>query len=108
MKTAFIHLKKYYYIMWRESNDYANELQGERYGNCPREDKCDRTWENQPVSEKNKFLFLLLWCLLRRAKMPPSKFEANPTLRRGVKSASFSLFTLAFVHECVFLRVRNN
>ena len=27
--------------------------------------------------------------------MPPSKFEANPTLRRGVKSASISLFTLA-------------
>ena len=27
--------------------------------------------------------------------MPPSKFEANPTLCRGVKSASFSLFTLA-------------
>ena len=27
--------------------------------------------------------------------MPPSKFEANPTLRRGVKRSSFSLFTLA-------------
>ena len=27
--------------------------------------------------------------------MPSSKFEANPTLRRGVKHASFSLFTLA-------------
>ena len=27
--------------------------------------------------------------------MPPSKFEANPTLIRGVKRASFSLFTLA-------------
>ena len=27
--------------------------------------------------------------------MPPSKFEANRTFRRGVKSASFSLFTLA-------------
>ena len=27
--------------------------------------------------------------------MPPSKFEANPTLRHGVKRASFSLFTLA-------------
>ena len=27
--------------------------------------------------------------------MPPSKFEANPTLRRGVKRVSFSLFTLA-------------
>ena len=27
--------------------------------------------------------------------MPPSKFEANPTLRLGVKRASFSLFTLA-------------
>ena len=27
--------------------------------------------------------------------MPPSKFEANPTLRRGLKRASFSLFTLA-------------
>ena len=27
--------------------------------------------------------------------MPPSKFEANPTLHRGVKRASFSLFTLA-------------
>ena len=27
--------------------------------------------------------------------MPPSKFEANPTLRRGVKRAFFSLFTLA-------------
>ena len=27
--------------------------------------------------------------------MPPSKFEANPTLRRGVKRASFSLFILA-------------
>ena len=27
--------------------------------------------------------------------MPPSKFEANPTLRRGVKLASVSLFTLA-------------
>ena len=27
--------------------------------------------------------------------MPPSKFEANPTLHRGVKCASFSLFTLA-------------
>ena len=26
--------------------------------------------------------------------MPPSKYEANPTLRRGVKRASFSLFTL--------------
>ena len=27
--------------------------------------------------------------------MPPSKFEANRTLRRGLKRASFSLFTLA-------------
>ena len=27
--------------------------------------------------------------------MPLSKFEANPTLRRGVKRTSFSLFTLA-------------
>ena len=27
--------------------------------------------------------------------MPPSKFEANPTLLRGVKRSSFSLFTLA-------------
>ena len=27
--------------------------------------------------------------------MPPSKFEANPTLRVQVKRASFSLFTLA-------------
>ena len=27
--------------------------------------------------------------------MPPSKFEANPMLHRGVKRASFSLFTLA-------------
>ena len=27
--------------------------------------------------------------------MPRSKFEANPTLRRGVKLASVSLFTLA-------------
>ena len=27
--------------------------------------------------------------------MPLSKFEANPMLRRGVKRASFSLFTLA-------------
>ena len=27
--------------------------------------------------------------------MPPSKFEANPTLGLGVKCASFSLFTLA-------------
>ena len=27
--------------------------------------------------------------------MPPSKFEANPMLRRGVKRTSFSLFTLA-------------
>ena len=27
--------------------------------------------------------------------MPPSKFEANPTLHHGVKRASFSLFTLA-------------
>ena len=26
--------------------------------------------------------------------MPPSKFEANPTLRRGLKRASFSFFTL--------------
>ena len=33
------------------------ELQGESYGNCPREDKCDRILENQPVSEINKFLF---------------------------------------------------
>ena len=37
----------------------------------------------------------MLWCHLRRPKMPPSKFEANPTLRHGVKSASFSMFTLA-------------
>ena len=50
------------------------------------EDICDRVWENQPVSEKNKFLFC---CLLRRAKMPPSKFKANPTLRRGVKALLF-------------------
>ena len=27
--------------------------------------------------------------------MPPSKFEANSTLHRGIKRASFSLFTLA-------------
>ena len=27
--------------------------------------------------------------------MPPSKFEANPALRRGVKRTFFSLFTLA-------------
>ena len=27
--------------------------------------------------------------------MPPSKFEVNPTLRLGVKRASFSLFPLA-------------
>ena len=84
------------------------ELQGERYGNCPSEDKCDRIWENQPDSEKNKFLFLLFWSLLRRAKMPPSKFEANPTLRRGVKSASFSVYISVFVCERVFPRVRNN
>ena len=56
---------------------------------------CDRIWENQLVSEKNKNLFLLLCYLLRRAKMPPSKFEANPTLRLRVRRASFSLFPLA-------------
>ena len=36
-------------------------------------------------------LFLLLCYLLRRTKMLPSKFEANPTLCRLVKHASFSL-----------------
>ena len=36
--------------------------------------------------------------------MPPSKFEANPTLRHGVKCASFSLFTLASSGTNVYFR----
>ena len=47
------------------------------------------------LASKTNFFFLLLCCLLRRAKMPLSTFEANPTLHRGVNRASFSLFTLA-------------
>ena len=37
---------------------------------------CDRIWENKPVSEKNKFLFIALLPLT----LPPSKFEANSKL----------------------------
>ena len=36
--------------------------------------------------------------------MPPSKFKANPTLRHGVKRASFSLFTLASSCEYAYFR----
>ena len=36
--------------------------------------------------------------------MPPSKFEANPMLHRGVKRASFSLFTLASSCANVYFR----
>ena len=37
--------------------------------------------------------------------MPPSKFEANSTLHRGVKRASFSLFTLASSCANTYYRV---
>ena len=37
--------------------------------------------------------------------MPPSKFEANPTLRHGVKRASLSLFTLASSCANAYFRV---
>ena len=41
-------------------------------------------------------MFFILPCyLLRRVKMPPYKFEANPALRLRVKCSSFSLFPLA-------------
>ena len=46
---------------------------------------CDH-WENQSV---------LHFYLLRRAKMPSSKFEANPNLHLRVRHVSFSLFPLA-------------
>ena len=46
------------------------------------------------LARKTNFFFIAL-LPLRRAKMPPSKFEANLTLRRGVKRASFSLCILA-------------
>ena len=36
--------------------------------------------------------------------MPPSKFEANPMLHRGVKRASFSLFTLASLCANAYFR----
>ena len=36
--------------------------------------------------------------------MPLSKFEANPTLRRGVKHASFSLFSLASLCANAYFR----
>ena len=36
--------------------------------------------------------------------MPPSKYEANPTLRLGVKRASFSLFTLASSRANAYFR----
>ena len=36
--------------------------------------------------------------------MPPFKFEANPTLCRGVKCASFSLFTLASLCTNTYFR----
>ena len=36
--------------------------------------------------------------------MPPSKFEANPTLRLGVKLASVSLFTLASLCANAYFR----
>ena len=55
--------------------------------------KCDRILEKQSVSEKNKKKFIAL--LPFTGKIPPSKFEANPTFRLRVKRASFSLFTLA-------------
>ena len=49
---------------------------------------CDHIWDNQPVRENEKF-FLLLRYLLRRVKLPPSKYEANPTLHLRERYASF-------------------
>ena len=61
VKTAFIYLKKILLHLCGESRTTMQiELQGERYGNCPREDKCDRIWENQPVSVKTNFFFIAL------------------------------------------------
>ena len=62
--------------------------------------------KNVTVFGKTNWLarFLLLCYRLRRAKMPPSKFEVNPTLRRHVKRASFSLFPLASSCSNAYLR----
>ena len=42
---------------------------------------------------------------LRRAKMPPSKFESNPTLSLRVKRAFFFSSISVFLLERVFLRI---
>ena len=60
---------------------------------------------NRLARKQISFFIALLPFLLRRAKMPPSKFEANPMLRRGVKRASFSLFTLASSCASAYFRV---
>ena len=66
---------------------------------------CDCIWENQLVSEKNKVLFYCFFYLSRRAKMPLSKLEANPTLRLRVRHASFSSSISVFWLERLFPRV---
>ena len=52
---------------------------------------CDCIWENQPVSEKTKFFFIVFLPFYIEWKMPPSKFEANLTLRLHVRHAYFFL-----------------
>ena len=58
--------------------------------------------------ETNWLSWKLLCYLLHRAKMPPSKFEANPMLRLRVKRTSFSIFPLVSSCSKDFPCVRDN
>ena len=62
------------------------------------------------VSENNKIIIFLLLCyLIRRAKMPPSKFEANSMLCLRVKLTSVFFISInVFVLEQLFLRIHDN
>ena len=47
------------------------------------------------LAKKSNFFFIALLPFMSHKDLPPFKFEANLMLHLGVKSASFSLFTLA-------------
>ena len=53
------------------------------------------------VLKEKHISFLLRSCLLRGAKMPPSKFEANPTLHQRVNMLLFFVYISVFVLERV-------
>ena len=53
---------------------------------------------------KTNFFFIALLPFTSSEDAAQSKFEANQTVRRGVKRASFSLFTLASLCANVYFR----